>query len=322
MLPRGGIIFTIRDSFFTGPKDRGVTSAGDACQGLTLDRNQWLSSEQTARVVDRTTIAFNVNRNDAKIRDNRAVKFRHFGVFAGSGNLITGNHWFQGDAETASPRTAGIVLSNTNCKTTITANYVDNSFIEWGNEHDPAPEAQNEFSFGSLTISSNIFTANDAAASTRYIVIRPYGPDHFINGLSICDNVFKHINGSALAAVEGVDADIAPLDMGRARNIQMTGNAYHGIQKNSANPVTIPVEEAGTAAVWEVDMRDHFPFDGQARVAIAVLPEGAVRNGANVAQYAQPFVTVRHGVGRGSFRLNWAQPVRGKVRLTARCDTP
>jgi hypothetical protein len=36
-----------------------------------------------------------------KIRDNRAVKFLHFGVMGGPGNIVSGNHFFQGDDETA-----------------------------------------------------------------------------------------------------------------------------------------------------------------------------------------------------------------------------
>jgi len=62
--------------------------------------------------------------------------------------------------------------------------------------------------------------------------------------------------------------------------------------------------------------------EGQARVAASALPEGPLRNSANVVQYVTPYATTRHGVGRGSIRLNWPQPVRGTVQLTARCDTP
>jgi hypothetical protein len=73
---------------------------------------------------------------------------------------------------------------------------------------------------------------------------------------------------------------------------------------------------------WEVDLRDHFPFGGEAITAVSVLPEGAVRSVANVAVYTMPYATTRHGVGRGSIRLNWSQDLKGSVLLTARCDTP
>ncbi len=321
MLPTGGLIFHFKDCFFTGPKDRGITSIDQGCAGMMIDRCQFLSNEQALRVQDRTTIGFNSNANDLKIRNNRAVRFKHFGVFGGNGSIITGNHWFQGDAEAQGLTTAGIVLTNTNVKTTIEGNYIDNSFIEWGNEHDPAPDLSGEFSFGGLTINANIFTANDVVNWHSFIVIRPYGPGHYINGLSICDNVFKHLNGAAINRAEKVDTSIAPLDGSRSRNFLMTGNVYTGVTKNSQNPVTVKVTETTDLSTWEHDLRDHLPFDCEARVAVSVLPEGAVRNASNVAVYTMPFATTRHGVGRGSIRLNWSQPVHGSVQLTARCDT-
>jgi Pectate lyase superfamily protein len=321
MLPTDGLIFHVRDCFFTGPKDRGITSIDGGCAGMLLDRNQFLSNEQTLRVQDRTSIAFNTNSNDVKIRNNRSVKFKHFGVFGGNGNLITGNHWFQGDSEPNGLITAGIVLTNTNVKTTIHGNYIDNSFIEWGNEHDAAPEMSGEFSFGGLTINANIFTANGIANWSNFIQIKPYGPDHYINGLSICDNVFKHLNGGALDAAEGVDDSIAPIDASRTRNFLMTGNVYHGVSKNAQNPVTVKVTEASDTATWEIDLRNYLPFDSEARVAVSVQPEGAIRSPSNVAVYTMPYCTTRHGVGRGSIRINWSQPVHGAVQLTARTDT-
>ena len=321
MLPRDGLIFHVKDCFFTGPKDRGITSCDTGCAGMLIDRCQFLSNEQVLRVQDRTTIGFNTNSNDVKIRDNRAVKFRHFGVFGGNGNLITGNHWFQGDNEPEGQISAGIVLTNTNVKSTIIGNYIDNSYIEWGNEHDAAPELSGEFSFGGLTINGNIFTANGIASWSNFILIRPYGVGHYINGLSICDNVFRHLNGGALDSVDDVDDSIAPLDGSRTANFLMTGNVYHGITKNSQNPVTVKVTENTDLDVWEVDLRDWLPFEGEARTAVSVLPEGAVRSVANVAIYTMPYATTRHGVGRGSIRLNWSQPVHGTVQLTARCDS-
>ena len=71
--------------------------------------------------------------------------------------------WFQGDNVTDGPRTAGLVFTEPNVKSVVTGNYIDNSFIEWKNEHDEAPDFSREFSLGGLTITGNIFTVNDAA---------------------------------------------------------------------------------------------------------------------------------------------------------------
>ncbi|WP_227287602.1 MULTISPECIES: glycosyl hydrolase family 28-related protein [Paracoccaceae] len=321
MLPINGLTFQFSDCFFTGPKDRGITSADSGCQGLQVDRCQFLSNEQSARAQDRTTICMNVNRNDPKIRNNRAVRFKHFAVLTGSGNMVIGNHYFQGDAETDGLRSAGIVLTNTNVKSTITGNYIDNNFLEWVNEHDPRPELQNELSFGGLTINGNIFTSNGAAPWIKFIIIKPMGPGHYINGLSICDNVFKQLNGQALDRVDGVDESVAPLDTSRTRSFLMTGNTFHGIIKDAQNPVTVKMTENTAQQVWEMDLRNWLPFGTEARVVTSVVPEGSIRTASNVAVYTTPFATTRHGVDRGSIRLNWSQAVRGSVQLTARCDT-
>ncbi|GAA5076916.1 right-handed parallel beta-helix repeat-containing protein [Roseibacterium beibuensis] len=321
MLPRDGLVFQVQDCFFTGPKDRGITSCDEGCQGMQIDRCQFLSNEQTARVQDRVSIAFNTNSSDVKIRDNRAVKFLHFAVMGGTGNIVTGNHFFQGDNETDGVRSPGIVITGTNSKMTFTGNYVDNCYIEWGNEHDPNPDMVGEYSFHGLTVNSNIFFATGAAPWMKFIVIKPYGADHYINGLSVCDNLFKKTGGAALEAVEGVDDSIAPLDTGRATDLLFTGNTFHGIVKRTENPVIRRHTEAAPASVWEIDLSDVLPFGMQAMSALSVLPEGAVRSVANVAIYTMPYATTRHGVGRQTIRLNWSQDLKGTVNLTARCDS-
>jgi hypothetical protein len=45
-LPIDGLVFQIQDCFFTGPKDRGITSAAGGCQGMQIDRCQFLSNHQ------------------------------------------------------------------------------------------------------------------------------------------------------------------------------------------------------------------------------------------------------------------------------------
>ncbi|MEM1250044.1 MAG: hypothetical protein AAGK22_26985, partial [Acidobacteriota bacterium] len=155
-------------------KDRGVTSAGQGCQGMQIDRCQFISQEQPLRVQDRVSIGFNANCSDIKVRDNRAVKFLHFGVLGGPGNIISGNHFFQGDDETNGLRSAGLIITRTNARTTLTSNYIDNCFVEWGNEHDAAPELQGEFSFHGLSVNSNMFFASNATPFMKFILIKPY----------------------------------------------------------------------------------------------------------------------------------------------------
>jgi len=90
LLAQQGLTFHVRDYFITKPKDRGISSPGNGCQGMMIDRCQFISNEQSARVQDRSTISFNCNANDVKIRDNRSSLFKHFAVIAGGGSTITG----------------------------------------------------------------------------------------------------------------------------------------------------------------------------------------------------------------------------------------
>ncbi|MGR3568453.1 MAG: glycosyl hydrolase family 28-related protein, partial [Pseudooceanicola nanhaiensis] len=163
LLPPSGLIFHVRDCVINKPKDRGITSHGEGCQGMLIDRCQFLSDEGGVKSADRVSIALNANANDVKLRDNRIVQFRHFAVLAGTGTIITGNHWFQGDDENNAVRTPGLVLTHPNTRATINGNYVDNCFIEWGNEHDAAPGFSSEFSFSGLSVTDNVFLCSDVA---------------------------------------------------------------------------------------------------------------------------------------------------------------
>jgi hypothetical protein len=79
LLPSDGETFHFRDCLIVKPKDRGITSPGTACQGMMFDRCQFISNESPLKVQDRVSIAFNANKNDVKIRDCRAMHFKHFG---------------------------------------------------------------------------------------------------------------------------------------------------------------------------------------------------------------------------------------------------
>jgi len=321
MLAPSGQIFHLRDSFFIRPKDRAITSIGDGCQGMLVDRCQFLSNEQGALVQDRTTVAFNVNADDTKIRDNRAVRFRHFAVMAGSGHLIASNHWFQGDTAAAGLRSAGLVLTDTNVKTTVGGNYIDNAGIEWTNEHDEAPEQSNEFSFGGLSVSGNIFVFTSAAPFSRFFVVRPMGAGHFVQGLSLSDNVFKAVNG-AIERVDAVDTTFAGLDFGRTRNLLMAGNSFNGIDQFTANPMTLAFNIASEAATWTLAFGGYLPLGGRARNVTAVVPEGPVTDAAGTPVTALPFARTERGPGKDDVEIVWPVPAKGRAVVTVRTDNP
>lgn len=321
LLAPEGRTFRVADCVLSKPKDRGITSIGTGCQGMFIDRCQFLSNEQALPAQTRRTIAFNVNANDVKVRDNRAVRFAHFGVVHGSGHLFSGNHFFQGDDEPAGVRLAGVVLTQTNVKTTFTGNYIDNCSIEWTNEHDEAPQMVNEFSFGGLTLTGNIFTVNGVAPWFRWLVIKPFGPDHFIQGLNVSGNVFRTVNGP-IDRVDMVDTTFATLDFGRMRNLVVAGNAFNGVDQIIANPVTLRHDQNTAAATWTVDGAAFLPFGGFARTVVAAMPEGPITDAGGAVVTGAPYAMAEQGAGKTLITLHWPAPAQGRVNVTLRADTP
>ncbi|CTQ33394.1 glycosyl hydrolase family 28-related protein [Jannaschia rubra] len=322
LLPPAGLIFHVKDCYFTGPKDRGITSHAAGCQGMLIDRCQFLSSEQQKDVAERHTIGFNVNTNDTKIRNNRAVKFKHWAVMGGSGHIITGNHFFQGDNDTLGQRTAGIVFAEAQAKTVFSANYVDNCYLEWTNEHDGAPDFLSEFSFGGLQIVGNIIFSSNVPSSYCPLHIKPFGKDHWINGMTVTGNNFKTIRGQSLDRVDFVDTTHADLDYGRFTDVNVHSNTFQAVAKQFQNPITVPVQVNTPSSTWEVDLSAYMPFRGEAKVVTAVMPDGQVRKGDNGKVWTMPYATGRIGGSRQSVRINWSDSVKGRVFVTARCDAP
>ncbi|MCA0044147.1 glycosyl hydrolase family 28-related protein [Celeribacter litoreus] len=321
MLPPSGNNFRIADCAIKSPKDRGVTSIGGGCQDLHIDRTAFVSNEQSWPVVDRTSIAFNINANDGKIRDNRFQRFGHTGIIYGNGHLITGNHWFQGDNETASPRSAGLVFTYANAKSIITGNYIDNAFIEMTNEHDAEPDFGSEYAFGGLTITGNIFTVNDSTTDFAFIVVTPYGTDHYIQGLSVQNNVFKSLNGK-IDRIEKVDTTFADLDYSLMRNVTFAGNTFNGIDQNTINPCSLEFTQDTAATNWVLDPSGYLPFGGWARVVESLVVRNGLTNAYGNDVFATPYATVNYGAESNQVRLTFPEPVQGKIQMVARVDRP
>jgi len=321
LLAPEGNTFHLKDCFVTKPRFRGVTSIGAGCQDLQIDRCHFTSDEQQTAATDRVSLGFNVNANDAKIRDNRFQRLGTTMVLHGNGHLIVGNHWFQGDNVTDGPRVAGCVFTETNVKSVITGNYIDNSFIEWTNEHDATPDFGTEFSFGGLTVTGNIFTVNDAAPWFSWIVVKPYGAGHFLQGLSVTGNTFKSLSGQ-IGRVEQVDDSFASLDFGRTRNVEFSGNSFNSVSQNTINPVTLEFNQPSVASSWVLDVSGYLPFGGWSREVTAVVTEGPIVNGSSQTVFALPYATTLEGANNNLIRLSWPEPVSGRVHVTARVDRP
>ncbi|MDA3889543.1 MAG: glycosyl hydrolase family 28-related protein [Allgaiera sp.] len=321
MMAPDGIIFQLGDCFFNKPKDRVITSIGQADQGMLVDNCQFLSNEQATPAQDRTSIVLNSNGNDLKLRHNRVVRFGHFAVLGGAGNLILGNHFFHGDNELNGVRRAGVVLTSPNVKTTINGNYIDNCSIEWTNEYDADPNFTSGFSFGGLTVDGNIFTVINVNPAFRWIVVKPFGADHFVQGFSMQGNVFKPLNG-AIDRVEMVDTTHADLNYGRFKNIVVTGNSFNSVDQVISNPMTLEYSQNTPDTVWTISAAGLLPFNGRARNVVGLVAEGMIQGPAGERRSDMPYTRIEQGALKQDVTLNWADASAGKVQVTIRVDTP
>lgn len=321
MLAPDGLTFVLADSVMNKPLDRGITSIGEGCQGMLVDTCQFLSNEQQLATQDRSSIVLNVNANDPKIRHNRAVRFAHFAVLTGTGNMLIGNHFFHGDNESQGLRRGGVVLTQTNAKTTITGNYIDNCYIEWTNEHDVAPDFSSGYSFGGLTVTGNIFTVNDVSAAHRWFVVKPFGSGHYLHGLTLSNNTFRTLNGN-IDRVDQVDTTYADLDYSRFRNVTVAGNSFNGVNQVIANPVTLQFTQNTAAGSWTLDSGGYLPFGGWARNVVALTAEGMITGSAGERRTDMPYFTTMQGSLKREVKVNWSAASKGTVLIGLRCDNP
>lgn len=324
MLPKTGLAWHIRDCWFTKPADRGITSIGTGCNGMSLDANEFISNEYHTYAENRKTICYNTNSNDIKVRNNRSVRFLHFGVMNGGGHIITGNHFWQGDSSADGERSAGLIITQKNCKTTISANYIDNAWIELNNEHDVKVDANASIKpFGTISLTGNIFTASDVPSWFTYFRLAPYGNNHGIDGVTVSGNAFKTIgSGGPIDRIESVDTTEGTLDNVDFTDILFEGNSYDAVNERTESPAIVAVSQSSTDNSWSVNVGAKMPFEGRALSVDFVTPQGAVHNGSNAPHFGTPIATPNTGAGGKNVRIDWSEPVKGKVHLAARVDKP
>lgn len=319
LLAPSGITFSLNKCFISRPKDRGITSIGGGCQGMLIDQCQFLSDEDAKDVADRVSIAMNANANDVKVRNCRSTRFRHFGLLAGSNSVVIGNHFFQGDDVANGVRTAGVIFANNYTSTNFTGNYVDNCFVEWTNEQDSSPDFSSGFSFSAFSITDNVFLSGDVAPWFSYIVVKPHGTGHFLNGVSISGNKFRSINGN-IDRAERVDTSFADLDFNRSKHVHFEGNSFHSVDKQVMNPLRVKHSQGSTAQTWTIGVDGELPFGGWAKRVDAIVAKGKIRDGSSSTKYSMPYVETLQGSNKDQIKLVWDEPVRGEVAVIIRID--
>ncbi|AXC50137.1 right-handed parallel beta-helix repeat-containing protein [Paracoccus suum] len=320
MLPPAGEMIHFRDCYVVRCRDRGITSIGRGCQDMLVDRCQFLSNEMDELWQNRTNVCINVNANDTKICENRFVRFRHFMVASGTGHLISGNHWFQGDAADPGVRGGGLVIANTTVQITVTANYIDNSSIEWTNEYAPQPTFNGaQWSFGGLVVTGNTFLCSHTVNYFSFIVVKPYGPGHFIQGLTVTSNVFLATDRN-ITRVDRVDTTYAALDNGWMRNITFDGNTYNGVDVWTSNPLLVEHSQATASTGWTVPTADRLPFNGWAKQADSIIATTAITDSGNARLNDMPYLQVRQASDQKSLKVNWSKAAKGSISVRVRMD--
>ncbi|MEM1006126.1 MAG: glycosyl hydrolase family 28-related protein [Pseudomonadota bacterium] len=318
-LAPSGSTFSVSDCFISRPLDRGLTSIGSGCKGMLIDNCQFLSSEESFDVPDRKSIALNTTSNDVKLRHNRSVRFKHFAVLGGDNNMILGNHFFQGDSIPQGVRTAGLIMIGTYNSSTIAENYVDNCFVEWSNERDSTPSYVAGYSFSAMSITDNIFYSSEAPPWFSYIVIRPHGPGHFLNGLAVTGNKFRS-SSTDLDRAERVDTTFADLDSDRHVNVTFQNNTFHGIEAKVENPLRVRHTQNTASQVWTIDSDGRLPFGAKARSCDAVSVLGPLRSVLGTNRYATPYADVEQGSNADSLHLRWPENLSGEVSVHMRIE--
>ncbi len=153
-----------------------------------------------------------------------------------------------------------------------------------------------------------------------YIVVKPHGAGHFLNGVNITGNRFRSINGN-IDRAERVDTTFSDLEKSRARNVVMTANSFHNVDAQVENRAEVEFTQNTAANSWLIDCADKLPFDGQTLNVDSIVAQGAIRNAGNFARYDMPFARQIQGVDRNQIRVNWPEPVTGTVLVQVRMDT-
>jgi hypothetical protein len=319
ILPPLGTVNVIRNCVFNRPGHRGITSPGEGCQGILIDHCQFISHEGDELSQNRVSVAINTNANDVKIRNCRASQFRHFAVMSGAHGIVSGNHFFQGDSSGNGSRTAGILLTLRACNTQITGNYIDNCHVEWTNEREPEPNFSGGFGFAGLSITNNVMLCSDVAPWFSFIVVKPYGTGHFVNGLNVSGNTFRSV-GVVIDRVERVDTSFASLDLGNMKNTYFIGNTMHNIEYATENPLQVKHSQNSVAQTWQVDTGNLLPFGGYAVEVESLVTRSRPRDGSNVSKYHMPYTSTRQGSSQNQVHVIWPENMRGDVTMMVRMD--
>ena len=297
---------------FKSPRDRGICSYAFGCNGLTVEGCTFDGGEYGVAVQDRKTIGITTHKSDMKIRNNRAMYYRHFAVMSSTGHIISGNHIFQGSGNAQSNELSAIFVGTTGFfQSTFVGNYFDNGSIELSKEHEHRAIFNGNSFFGPVTFTGNTFLlTKDCPESFNFIRLKPLGSGNRILNFSVTNNSFVDTAGEKIYAVEGIDETLGSMNHAQDKNVVFAGNAYHSIQKESASPCYVVASRTSAATTWTEDLTDKLPFNCFAQEVTGV----ALYNGITTS--TPPKVQTLQGNNSKQIKLNFSEATKGSVGFT------
>jgi hypothetical protein len=170
-----------------------------------------------------------------------------------------------------------------------------------------------------MSITENIFLAGNVAPWFSYIVIKPHGTGHFLNGVTVTGNKFRAMNG-VVERAERVDTSFADLNYGRTKNVNFAKNTYHNVPHQPTNPLRVTFESNSAYSVWGVPTDGGLPFGGYARGVDSVVLHAGMVDSSNNRSHTVPHILPEQGANKDQVNLEWQYPVRGTVTLLVRMD--
>ena len=319
LLPKGGRLFQFHGCRFNAPKERVITSFANGCQGMTLTDCMFVSDESGTKASLRESIVLNANKNDVKIKNCWAQHFRHFLVLSGQNNLVTGNHFFQGDAIAVGSRTAGIVLAHANTMSTISNNYIDNCYVEWTNEHEAGGDYSGTYGFSALSMTGNVCLVSDVFDWFTFLTIKPYGKNHILSDLTVADNMFRAV-GQRIDRIERVDTSFADLNHASTVNVHFMRNTFNAVSTETQNPLVIEHAQNSPSSTWRVSTSNRLPFGGRALRVLNFAPRGAMQDSSSRNVYHMPHVYDERGTGAKDVDLTFPVTTKGSMTVTISSD--
>ena len=151
------------------------------------------------------------------------------------------------------------------------------------------------------------------------MIIKPYGPGHFIKGLNVNGNSFRVI-GDDIDRIEGLDTSFATLNFDRVTNVTFANNAFSNVTTPIVSPAVITHTEASPAQTWVVGTDDKLPFGAYAQAVDSIVLTAPLLDGSGDAYHGVPYVEVKQGPSKDQVHMKWGKPLSGAASIHTRID--